>query len=376
MTTPHDVAVIGGGVIGTSIAWRLGAAGSNVALIDDSSRDPAAGVAAGMLAPVTEAEYGEESLLRLALASSEMYPMFAAELSELTGHDIGYRQCGTVMVARDLDDNRALEDVFRFQTKLGLAVKRLSGSETRALEPALAPRTRGGILIEDDHQVDPPALLAALTEACKRSDVAMHEGRVEAVVWDGDRAAGVKVGTGETIAARTVVIAAGAWSSAIESVPPTALPAIRPVKGQLIHLRSRTGTPLATRNIRGLDVYFVPRADGRVVVGGTVEEQGFDTMITAGAVRTLLRDAAELVPNIDEFELVDVAAGVRPATLDNAPVLGPVADGLLVASGHYRNGVLLAPLTAQVIAEVVTTGQVPEIAAAFGAGRFEGQRRI
>ena len=371
MVTSHDVVVIGGGVIGTSIAWRLSATGSSVALIDDSSRDPAAGVAAGMLAPVTEAEYGEESLLRLTLASSEMYPAFAAELSDVTGHDIGYRQCGTVMAARDLDDNTALEEVFRFQTKLGLAVTRLSGSETRRLEPALGPRTRGGILIEDDHQVDPPALLVALTEACKRCDVAMHEGRVEAVVWNGDRASGVTVGTGDTIAGGTVVIAAGAWSSAIEGVPSGALPAIRPVKGQLIQLRSRDGAPLATRNIRGLDVYFVPRADGRVVVGGTVEEQGFDTTITAGAVRTLLRDAYELAPGIAEFELVDVAAGVRPTTLDNAPVLGPVADGLVVASGHYRNGVLLAPLTASVIADVVTTGRIPDVAASFGPGRFE-----
>lgn len=340
-------------------------------MIDDASRDSAAGVAAGMLAPVTEAEYGAEHLLRLTLASSELYPDFAAELSEATGHDIGYRQCGTVMVARDLDDNAALEEVFRFQTSLGLNVQRLRGIEVRELEPVLGPRTRGGILVEGDHQVDPPALLTALTEACKRAGVAMHEGRVEEVFWSQDRVTGAKVTTGEVISAATVVIAAGAWASGIRGIPDGCMPAIRPVKGQLIQLRTRDGSPLAARNIRGLDVYFIPRADGRVVVGGTVEEQGFDTTITAGAVHDLLRDAYELVPGVTELELVDVAAGLRPATLDNAPVLGPVADGLVVAVGHYRNGILLTPLTAQVVAEVITSGRVPDIASEFGPQRFQ-----
>ena len=366
----QDVVVIGGGVIGASIAWRAAQSGWNVTLIDDASRDAAAEVAAGMLAPVTEAEFGAEALLELTLASSGMYPDFAAELSEATGHDIGYRRSGTVMVARDVDDNAALDEVYRFQTSLGLKVTRLRGSEVRELEPVLSPRTRGGILVEDDHQVDPPAMLRALSEACKRAGVTMLEGRVEEILWSGERAAGVKVGTGEAISCATVVLAAGAWASSIRGIPDGSLPAVRPVKGQLIQLRTRDGAPLATRNLRGLDIYFIPRADGRVVVGGTVEEQGYDTTITAGAVHELLRDAYELVPGVTELELVEVAAGLRPATLDNEPVIGPIAEGLVVAVGHYRNGVLLTPLTAQIVTETISSGRAPGIAERFGPERL------
>jgi glycine oxidase len=363
-----DVVVIGGGVIGTSIAWRAARDGGSVVVVDDATRSAASGVAAGMLAPVTEVEYGEESLLRLNLASSRLFEGFVAELESTTGHDVGYRRCGTLTVARDLDDNTALEDVFRFQEGLGLTVERLRGSECRALEPLLAPRTRGGVLVEGDHQVDPAALVRALADACKEAGVIFHESGAASV--QPGVAPEIHLRTGERIACKTVVVAAGTWSGAIEGLPPGALPPVRPVKGQLVHLRTRDGRPFTERNIRGLDVYLISRSDGRVIVGATVEEQGFDTTVTAGAVHELLRDAYELIPGLTELAFVEAVAGLRPGTPDNAPVIGPIAPGVVVATGHYRNGILLAPITAEVIGEFLTSGTLPEVVAPFGPERF------
>jgi glycine oxidase len=340
----------------------------SVVVVDDATRSAASGVAAGMLAPVTEVEYGEESLLRLNLESSRLFEAFVDELETSTGHDVGYRRCGTLTVARDLDDNTALEDVFRFQQRLGLTVERLRGAECRALEPLLAPRTRGGILVEGDHQVDPAALVRALSDACKGAGVAFHESGA-ASIEPGD-APEVHLRTGERIVCKTIVVAAGTWTGAIEGMPPGTLPPVRPVKGQLVHLRTRDGQPFTQRNIRGLDVYVVSRQDGRVIVGATVEEQGFDAAVTAGAVRELLDDAYELIPGITELEFVEAVAGLRPGTPDNAPVIGSVAPGIVVATGHYRNGILLAPVTAEVIAALLVSGTLPDVAAPFVPQRF------
>ena len=365
-----DVVVVGGGVIGASIAWRAAGAGLAVTVVDDESRAPASRAAAGMLAPVTEAGYGEEDLLRLNLASSERFPSFVAELRDATGADPSYRRSGTLMVARDQDDNAELEDAFDLQRKLGLEVTRLRGRECRALEPGLSPRVRGGILIEGDHQVDPPALLDALVDACKRSGVDLRAGRVVALERDGDRITGVRLEDGDVVAGAQVVLAAGAWSGLLEQTERAVLPVVRPVKGQLVHLRVRSGGPLAQRNVRGLDAYLVFRADGRVVVGASVEEQAYDTTVTAGATYELLRAAYELVPGVTELELVGVTAGLRPATPDNGPVLGPLAPGLVAATGHFRNGVLLAPVTADAIVSYLTSGTLPDVAAPFLASRF------
>ena len=365
-----DVVVVGGGVIGASIAWRAAATGMKVAVVDDASRPPASRVAAGMLAPVTEAGYGEEELLRLNLASSERFPGFVEELREATGADPGYRMSGTVMVARDQDDNAALEDVFRFQTGLGLDVSRLRGRDCRALEPSLSPRIRGGILIAGDHQIDPPAFLDALLDACKRSGVELRSGRVVALERNRERVTGVRVENGDLIACRDVVLAGGAWSGLLDGMERDVLPPVRPVKGQLVHLRARSGEPLPRRNVRGLDVYLVFRSDGRVVVGASVEEQAYDVTVTAGATYELLRAAYELVPGISELELVGVPAGLRPATPDNGPVLGSLAPGLSAATGHFRNGVLLAPITAEAITTYLTSGTLPDVAAPFVASRF------
>ncbi len=360
-----DIIVVGTGAIGASCAWTLARAGHRVVTVTDGSAQPASDVAAGMLAPVTEASYGEEGLLHLNIASSELYPEFVAEVQEATGLDVGYRRCGTVMVARDHDDNLFLDDVHAFQRRLGLDARRLSGKEARELEPVLSPRTRGAIVVDNDHQIDPRALLVGLRAACRSGGITDESGSVVEV-----GRGHVRLADGRTLAGGRVVLAAGSYSGSIAGAD-RPIP-VRPVKGQVVHLRARPGVPLPTRNIRGLDVYVVTRADGRVVLGASVEEQGFDTTPTAGAVHDLLRDAYELLPGITELEFVGVSVGLRPATPDNAPLIGELDDGVIVATGHYRNGILLAPITARAVADLVE-GRRPELVVPFAPQRFARQ---
>lgn len=354
-----DVAVVGAGVIGLSVAWHAARSGASVRVLDPSlaaaPRDGegvASWAAAGMLAPVTEVHYGEESLLTLNRAAAERWPAFAAELTGASGVDIGYRSSGTLSIARDGDDLAALDELATYQDKLGLEVERVRAREARRLEPALSPRIRGGLLVRGDHSVDNRALVRALREACVRSGVELVAERVEDVA---------------ALAAGQVVVAAGAATTRLLPDVP-----IRPVKGQLLHLRGPA--PLLSRTVRGEDVYLVPRADGRLVAGASVEERGFDLAVTAGAVHELLRAARELVPDVDELELVGTAVGLRPGSPDNAPLLGPVTAGpgrsVVVAAGHYRNGVLLSPITGELLAEYLRTGTMPDLAAAFSPDRF------
>jgi len=366
-----DVLVVGGGAIGLAVAWRAALAGLAVTVVDAAPGGGASWAAAGMLAPVTEVHYGEQALLRLNLAAARRWPAFAGELEDASGSPVGYRRCGTLTVARDGDDLAAVQDLYRFQSELGLEVERLRGRECRQVEPGLAPSVRGGVLAAGDHQVDNRALVGSLLAAAGRAGVEVRRARVESLVTAGDRARGVALEGGEVLEAGAVVLAAGCWSGSLRGVPPPVLPPVRPVKGQLLHLRGSREAPLCQHNVRGLDVYVVPRADGRVVVGATVEDQGFDTTVTAGAVHELLRDAVELLPDVSELELTETVAGLRPGSPDNAPLLGPSGlDGLVVATGHYRNGILLAPVTADAVAELLAGGPVPELIAPFSPARF------
>jgi glycine oxidase len=365
--------VVGGGVIGLGIAWRAAQAGLSVTVVDQAPGRGASWAAAGMLAPVTEVHYGERPLLGLNLAAAARWPGFAAEVEDAAGRPVGYRPAGTLAVARDADDNAALEDLYRFQLRCGLQVERLRSRECRQLEPGLAPGIRGGVLAPGDHQVDNRALVEALLVACERSGVRLLEGRVAELATDGDRVTGVVLGDGERLAAGAVVLAAGCWSAGLGGLAAEAVVPVRPVKGQLLYLRGPADQPLCQRNVRGLEVYVVPRGDGRVVVGATVEEQGFDTRVTAGAVGDLLRAALELLPDVAELELAETVVGLRPGSPDNAPMLGPAGpEGLVVATGHYRNGILLTPVTADAIAELLATGRVPDLIAPFAPGRFAG----
>ncbi|MGW5426787.1 glycine oxidase ThiO [Streptomyces sp. NPDC004059] len=371
-----DVLVIGGGIIGLVTAWRAAQRGLATAVVDPEPGGGAARVAAGMLAAVTELHYGEERLLALNLESARRYPDFAAELTELTGHDLGYRRCGTLAVALDADDRAHLRDLHALQQRSGLDSEWLSGRECRRLEPMLAPGVRGGLRVDGDHQIDPRRLAAALVTACGRAGVEFHRAWAERLDVVRDRAAGVTTADGTELRAGRVVLAAGSMSGRLAGVPEALLPPVRPVKGQVLRLTvPRRYAPFLSRTVRavvrGSQVYLVPRENGELVVGATSEELGWDTTVTAGGVYELLRDAHELVPGITELPLAETRAGLRPGSPDNAPLLGPSGlDGLLLATGHYRNGVLLTPVTGDVMAEVLASGRLPEEARPFTPQRF------
>lgn len=368
-----DVVVIGGGAIGTSIAWRAALEGLSVALVEREPGRGASWAAAGMLAPITEVHYGEEAVLELGVESLRRYPGFVAALEDATGRSVGYRECGTLIVARDPDDHAALSALRRFQDRLGLEVEPLTRRDARALEPSLSPRLRSAWLVAGDHNVDNRALTDALYEAAKRAGVELVTDDVEAVEVSGGRVTGVRLESGSVLASEAVVLAAGCWSASIAGIPDEFRPPVRPVKGQLLYLRGPADPLVVARNVRGVDVYIVPRADGRIVVGATVEERGFDVTVTAGAIYELLRDAYELIPELGELELTECVAGLRPGSPDNAPIVGATGlDGLIVATGHYRNGILLTPLTADGIVQLLTTGSGPPSLAPASPRRFGG----
>ncbi|MFK0127940.1 glycine oxidase ThiO [Streptomyces nigra] len=379
-TRTSDVLVVGGGIIGLVTAWRAAQRGFATAVVDPEPGGGAARVAAGMLAAVTELHYGEQTLLGLNLDSARRYPDFAAELGDLTGHALGYRRCGTLAVALDADDRAHLRELHALQSRSGLDSEWLTGRECRRLEPMLAPGVRGGLRVDGDHQIDPRRLTGALLAACERAGVTFHRTWAERLAVTADRATGVTTTDGTRLAADRVVLAAGSLSGRLAGVPDAVRPPVRPVKGQVLRLTVPKGlAPLLSRTVRavvrGSQVYLVPRENGELVVGATSEELGWDTTVTAGGVYELLRDAHELVPGITELPLTETRAGLRPASPDNAPLLGPTAlDGLLLATGHGRNGVLLAPVTGDVLGHVLTSGELPDVARDFTPLRFAAVR--
>ena len=455
-----DVLVIGGGVIGLSIAWRAAQRGMRVTVADPAPGSGASNAAAGMITPISEAAYAERELFRLGRASQRRYPEFAAELTRLTGEPTGYRQAGTLQVAYDADDLAVLGEYQALQESFGVPARRLTARECRRAEPMLDPAIRGGLLAAEDASVDPRlltrALLAAASKAgaeiirqpaaeiliagsarasaaqasapwaggtrasagragaaeagaaeagaaqasaaqasaaqasaarasaarasaarasgARASGARAGAGRAGAARAGAGRAAGALLGDGTQVLAPRVVLAAGWSSDSIAGLPAGTVPPVRPVKGQILRLRS--GPPgLLARSVRGIvrgsSVYLVPRESGELVIGATQEELGADTRVTAGGVWELLRDARTIVPGITELELAEALAGLRPGTPDNAPVLGPSAlPGLVLATGHFRAGVLLAPVTADVITDYLATRRMPDLAAAFTPGRF------
>ncbi|MEW2132822.1 glycine oxidase ThiO [Streptomyces sp. NPDC005435] len=371
-----DVLVVGGGIIGLVTAWRAALRGLAVTVVDPEPGGGAARVAAGMLAAVTELHYGEEALLALNLESARRYPDFAAELTEATGLGLGYRRCGTLAVALDADDRAHLRELHALQLRSGLESEWLSGRECRRLEPMLAPGVRGGLRVDGDHQIDPRRLATALVLACERAGVAFHRSWAARLDMAGERAVGVTSEDGTVLRAPRVVLAGGSTSGRLTGVPADVLPPVRPVKGQVLRLTVPPRyAPFLSRTVRavvrGGQVYLVPRENGELVVGATTEEQGWDTTVTAGGVYELLRDAHELVPGITELPLTETGAGLRPGSPDNAPLLGASGlDGLLLATGHHRNGVLLTPVTGDVMADLLTGAELPEVARPFTPARF------
>ncbi|MCD5352626.1 glycine oxidase ThiO [Kineosporia mesophila] len=352
-----DVVVLGGGVIGAACAWRLARRGLRVILVDPAPGSGASGAAAGMLAPVSEVQPGEEPLLRLGCHAAQGYPDFVRELERVSGVVTGYRRCGTLAVALTADDRARLAENRRLQAGLGLTVEALTGRRCRDLEPMLDPGVSAGTLIPDDHQVDPRRLLEALRIAATAAGVVTVQGSGTPERVD-EALAGVRLDSGTLVRAPRVVLATGAWSRSV-------VPAVRPVKGQILRLRMPAGEHVLRRTVRavvhGRDVYLVPRENGELVVGATSEDVGLDQRVTAGAVHDLLRDAQALVPAVSELELTGTTARCRPGTPDNLPLIGPsVVPGLTLATGHHRNGVLLCAVTADAVAAALIDGEVPE----------------
>jgi glycine oxidase len=372
ISSTADVVVIGGGLIGTSIGWRLQQAGLDVVVVVGERSAAASRVAAGMLAPVTEATFTEQRLLQLNLASLTRYPDFVAELELASGLPAGLRRTPNLSVAYDADDAARLETFADFLARAGHPGERLTSRECRRREPLLAPTIRSGLLVESDWSCDNRLLWQALIEAGHRIGVREVPGFVHRVTSSNGRVTGAELADGHTIGAGRVVVANGAWSRQIGGLPD--LP-VRPVKGQIIRLDpGRLPAPSLTIRAysRGSEIYLVPREGGReVVLGATVEELGFDQRVTAGGVYELLRDGRTVMPMTAEYALAEMSVGWRPGTPDNAPILGLCdLDGLVLATGHYRNGVLLTPVTADVISRLIISGELDSLAAPFTLDRF------
>ncbi len=368
----YDAIFVGGGVIGLASAWRAGQNGARVCVLErDRPAAGATGVAAGMLAPVGEASWGEEKLLELNRESLRRWPAFAEKLEAEAGSRVEFAARGALHVALDRDEAEELRRRYELHRRLGLDSEWLGGRACRRLEPGLATAVRGGAHFPGEASVDPRRLVAALLGALDRRGVEVHSG---AEVVAATRESGswrVRTRAGRELEAANLVLTAGCWSGQLDWLPPEARPPVRPVKGEILTLRGPAEEPVCERIVAGERVYMVPRADGRLIVGATVEERGFDTILTAGGVHELLREAYRLLPEIAELELLEAGAGLRPGTPDNAPLIGRgFADGLLVATGHFRNGVLQAPVTADSVAALLAGEDAPTDLGAFSPGRF------
>jgi len=369
--------IVGAGVIGLGIAWRLAAQDAQVSVFDKGAAGAGAShAAAGMLAACAEAEPGEEALVALGRESQARWPGFADELARQTGIDVELRREGTLVIARTADDQAHLLHQLAFAQKLGLPLEWLCAAETRRREPHLAPGIAGALWSPQDHQVDNRKLATALRAAATGAGAVLHEHcAVAEISIKGGRAEGVVLANGTFVPADHVVLAAGAWSRGIAGLPPDVRPPVRPVKGQMLALRMDAAAPLLTHVVWAPGAYLVPRRDGRLLVGATVEEKGFDAALTAGAMLTLLDAAWRVVPAIEELPIDETWAGHRPGSRDDAPIVGPAAvNGLIYATGHHRNGILLAPVTADVIARLVLTGAVDPVIEPFGIARFARAR--
>ncbi len=348
-----DVIVVGGGIIGLSAAWQLQQDGAEVVVLDPAPGTGASHAAAGMLAPIHEAYWGESHILSLNLAASQAWPAFADHLGVAA---VDYRRNGMLMAAYDADDKAQLDNLGDLHEQEGLPVERLRSRECRTREPLLAPGVRGGVYSPLDHQVNPRRVVAELFDQVPTIPASATEVTRNQVVTD----------DGRVMACQQVVVAAGAWTGRLLNLP------IRPVKGQILRLSGPEGLlRLPVRGIvRGSSVYAVPRSDGEIVVGATQEEQGFDTRVTAGGVYELLRDVLTLLPGLSEIDLVETWAGLRPGAPDNAPIIGTGDDDIVYATGHYRNGILTAPITATAVAALVQGREPPVDLSPFSPNRF------
>ena len=361
-----DVAVIGGGIIGLACAYELVSRGKRVVVLERDSPGSGAGrVAAGMLAPVSESEAVDEAFIDLALASCSQYEEWTAGIAAASGLDCGYRTEGSLLLALHRDHEEELQRLKAIQRRLNLTSEAISRDDILAREPFVSPRVVGGLSVPNDRQVDPRRLTAALSAALTAKGATVIQGASATPVMEAGHTAGARAEEIE-VTAETVLIAGGVWSVDVWPEAAGPLP-LRPVKGQIFRLR---GAPLVDHVIRTPDVYLVPRLDGELVIGATSEEQGFDTTVTTWAVMDLLREAWRVLPGIAELEVAELSAGLRPALRDHLPAIGPTTvEGLFVATGHYRHGIMLAPVTATLVADAID-GAISEPLRAFSPARF------
>jgi len=365
-----DVAVVGAGVIGLSIAWRLTLRGLTTAVFERATVGAGSSLAAsGMLAAAAEHEPGGQDLLVLALESQRQWPQFRAQLEAQSGQHIDFRESGTLVVALARDEVERLRFRHDLHVRCGLPTRWLGGAEVRAMEPALRPSVAAGFYCADDHQVDPPLMMAALRAAFAAAGGRLIEHcAVTGVDLEGGRAAGIVTAAGGC-RARTVVLTAGAWTGTV--LPPGLTVPVRPLKGQALAVRTTPATGSLAHIVWTEHIHMAPKSDGRMIVGATVEERGFDDAITAGGVYAVLEGARRAFPAIEEMAIEGVWTGLRPSSIDDAPILGATSiPGLAIATGHHRNGYLLAPATALAIEALIADGAMPAVAQPFRFDRF------
>lgn len=367
-----DVVVIGGGVIGLTIARALALRGVRNVLLVERARlgAEASSAAAGMLAPQAEAD-DADGFFNLCCQSRDMYPTFAAALREETGIDTELDRTGTLYLAFTEHDQREIEHRYDWQVRAGLTVQKLSPTDARTLEPCISEGVRGALKFPNDIQVENRRLLSALIAANEKLGVRLMTGTtVESIRSNRGRIEGAETSRG-FVSTGKIVISGGAWSSFIKVLDAASPnPRIEPVRGQMVCFDS--GPSIARHVIYSPRGYLVPRRDGRVLAGSTTEQAGFDKEVTASGVHSILSNALEISPRISDLPLIGVWAGLRPRAEDSLPVLGPCAEiqGLVFATGHYRNGILLAPITGELIAGAIVDNVVSPELNAFGPDRF------
>jgi len=374
--TQFDTAVIGGGVIGCSIAWRLAQKGMRAVVVERGEVGREASYAAGgMLAPLAEADAADD-FFRLAVASRALYADFARELNEVSGIDVEYRTEGTLFLSLTEEDDEELGRRWQWQHAAGLNVKRLDAGCVRKLEPLINERLRWALKFPDDHQVNNRLLTAALYAAAQKAGVEFRTGTdVERVLVESregrERAVGVDT-TGGNVKSDVVIVAAGSWSSLLKTRGEEGLPTfqIEPVRGQMVSVEMPPGG--VNHIIYSRQGYVIPRRGGILIAGSTSEKAGYDKRVTAGGVASIIERASQILPCFGGLEVKEIWAGLRPASSDGLPILGPDPhiSGLIYATGHYRNGILLTPITAKAISELVSRGESSVNLAPFSVGRF------
>ncbi|MFP3190784.1 MAG: glycine oxidase ThiO [Thermoproteota archaeon] len=369
------IGIIGAGICGLSTGWILAKKGFDVTAFDRAeSGKGAVWASAGMLAAVSETEPSEEKLLPLLLKSQSLWPSFAADLFKDSGIDVEYRTEGTLLIAQDYDDASKLKFRYEFLKSLNLNLEILSPEEALEIEPFLTHNLTMAIFSEKDHQVNSRKVALALKNAFLNNRGILKEYCPVQKVFVENNKLKYIVANGERHEFDAVILAAGAWSNQIEGLPKDSLPPVRPVKGQALAIQSDPKNPIIRHVIWGADAYMVPRNDGKIIIGATVEEKGFDSSITVGAIYNLLKAAWEMVPIVYELPIVEMWCGFRPGSRDDAPILGPTdIEGLILATGHFRNGILLAPITAYSISEYIEKKELPDIAKPFTIKRFYGK---